>query len=335
MRICIAATTRFKSMTTCASSEPLLAEAAFQLMSNSTSSPVKHLANHENLYCVDRGRRGELIAALIIMQARDAIQSHQRWVHVTDLMQALLPSPASEIFLNSTPTRRRKGEGSATFREIFASCRLWFNHVIKVEDGEVIKPDFLWMFVTRGAMIVCKDNQQGIDIILPLVWPDGNLGRQTVSPIVIQVKNAIEFGVKIDNKIFDAMDPNGLGLLFDNPRPIIRMVFALASADSGISFPAQSEPSHETRNSNADNFTAYDIWCAGLESFRQIGDGDLTCYRKLLDRTRQSRDMDAFDLKDPHNPLSETTKIVVGETRRGMAPLIKYRGHNEMYRSTE
>ena len=42
MRICIAATTGFKKLTTCLSSKPLLAEAAFDLMSHITSSPVKY-----------------------------------------------------------------------------------------------------------------------------------------------------------------------------------------------------------------------------------------------------------------------------------------------------
>ena len=67
MRICLAMTTGFKLMITCSASEPLLAEAAFHLISDSTTSPVKLLANHPTLYCVDTGRSGELVAALIVM----------------------------------------------------------------------------------------------------------------------------------------------------------------------------------------------------------------------------------------------------------------------------
>jgi hypothetical protein len=136
MRNCIAATTGFKNMLTCSSSEPLLAEAAFHLMLNTESSPVKRLANHAYLYCVDRGRRGELVAALIIMQARDASLPRnllqRRWVSVTDFMKALLPPQASEKYLKIYFTRWRE-EGNTTFREAFGDCRLWFNHIIKVE----------------------------------------------------------------------------------------------------------------------------------------------------------------------------------------------------------
>jgi len=322
MRICIAATTGFKKLITCSSSEPLLAEAAFDLMSHTTSSPVKHLANHVNLYCVDRGRRGELVADLIIMQARDAALPEQvrqrRWVSVTHFIQALLPPQKSKEFLDSHPTHWREEEGDITFRRMFDNCRMWFNHIIKVEDGDVIKPDFLWKFVTRGAMVVCKDNQQGIDIILPVVWMEGELSRRTISSIVIQVKNSKEFGLNIKNKLFDAMDPCGLGLLANQPRPTIRMVFALASPKAGIRFP-----SRRTRVMRAENFTSYDIWCAGMstETFRQIGE-DVDSYQKLLDRSQRSHD--AFDVSESPNPLSENTKIIVGRTRRSMAPLVKY-----------
>jgi hypothetical protein len=73
MRICLATTTGFKKMITCSASEPLLAEAAFHLMSNGSASPVKYPANHPNLYCVDRRQRGELIVALIVMHHYRAI----------------------------------------------------------------------------------------------------------------------------------------------------------------------------------------------------------------------------------------------------------------------
>jgi len=331
MRICLFTTTGFKKMMTCSASEPLLAEAAFRLLSNSSASPVKHLANHANLYCVDRGRRGELVAALIVMQARDASLPrhlfHRRWVFVADFIQALLPPLESERFLGSSPTRWREGEGTITLRQRFADCRLWFNHIIKVEDGEVLGPDFLWKYITRGAMIVCKDTQEGIDIILPVsVSLDGNLSRETVTAVAIQVKNSTTYGLHITQKLFDAMDPSHLGILSGSPQPLIRMVFALASSKAGIRLP--SRRTRETRH--RDKFTSYDIWCAGLsaKTFHQIGH-DLDSYQVLLDRSQQH---DAFDVAESYNPLSDVTKDAVGKARRNMAPLVKYRGHDDIHR---
>ena len=67
MCICLAASTGFKKLITCSALESLLAEAAYELITNSSVSPVKRLANHSNLYCVDQGRCGKLVASFIIM----------------------------------------------------------------------------------------------------------------------------------------------------------------------------------------------------------------------------------------------------------------------------
>ena len=326
MRICISITSAFTKMNTCSASEPLLAEAAFRLLSDSPASPVTRLANHPHLSCIDQGRHGELVAALIIMQARDMSLPrpllHRRWVFVTEFFQALLPWGASYPFLESLPTHWRNGEQNIPFRQRFADCRLWFNHVIKVEDSEVIRPEFLWKYITRGAMIVCKDNQEGIDLILPVSTSlDEPLSRRTVTAITIQVKTSVTYGLHPNKKIFGAMDPSQLGLLSDNPRPVIRMVFALASSEAGVRLPPR-------RTRHSDKFTSYDIWCAGLspDSFHQTGP-DLESYRKLLDHSRPSHY--AFDVSETlPNQLSEATKIIVENTRRSMTPLVRFRDHD-------
>jgi len=104
------------------------------------------------------------------------------------------------------------------------------------------------------------------------------------------------------------------------------MVFALVSPEAGINLP--SRRTCETRS--PDNFTSYDIWCAGLltESLQLLGD-DLDAYRNLLDRSQRSHD--AFDVSKPFYPPGEGTKIAMGRTRRGMAPLVKFRGHDEIH----
>src|SRR5712675_1960145 len=88
MRLCIAATVGLDKMITITGSEPLLAEAAYQLMEDTGKSAVRHLAEHSDLNCIDRGRRGELVAILLIMQAYDAARkiSRKRWVSVANFM---------------------------------------------------------------------------------------------------------------------------------------------------------------------------------------------------------------------------------------------------------
>ena len=330
MRLCLAATTGFERLITLAGSEPLLAEAASQLMRDSLINPVRHLAEHSDLNCIDRGRRGELVAALIVMQARDAALQHERrWVSVCEFMEALLPPDAYECLQSSLPTFWREGE-NRPFSETFEDCAMWFNHVIKIEDGAVINTKLLWTFITRGAMILCSHNQDGIDIVLPVCATKGNLSRDSVTAILIQVKNAKRIGCSIDKTIFDRMDPLKLRLFDEgSQKPVIRMVFALAPRTPDIVFPEIREYTN-TRSGGASKFTAFDIWCAGLRSFKSIGD-DLTSYELLLNRSLQPHD--AFEVEETNDSyLDPETKLERGRRRRRMAALaMKDINHRRIY----
>ena len=45
-----------------------------------------------------------------------------------------------------------------------------------------------------------------------------------------------------------------------HPKPVIRIVFALAAREAGVNFPEERIRDHH----HPDNFTAFDVWCAGL-----------------------------------------------------------------------
>jgi hypothetical protein len=332
MRLCLAATTGFSRLITLAGSEPLLAEAAWQLMRDSSAKPVRHLAEHSDLHCIDRGRRGELVAALLVMQARDAAVSTQmkrdklrgrerpqgqRAVSIGDFMQALLPQSSYKTLLSSMPTLWLPGE-NRPFDKTFKDYAMWFNHVIRIEDPKMIKADYLWTFITRGAMVLCTQNQYGVDIVLPLCLNEGNLSRHTVSAILIQVKNDEKYGCSIDKTLFDGLNPTQVGLFEKGSpqRPVIRMIFALASKKHDVLFPDVRE---RDRGRFLDDCTTFDIWCAGLSCFNNI-EGDLTSYQVLLDRSLQPHD--AFklgELKDKY--LDPATRASRGRRRRRMAAL--------------
>ncbi len=320
MRLCLAATTERETFVTLAGSEPLLAEAAYELMKGTQSNPVQYLANHPDLYCVDRGRRGELVAALLIMRACDAARaasSGQRWVSVDGFMEGLLPQAKYQILKKSFPTFYRDGE-KYDFAATFRDYGIWCNHIIKVEKKAMFSADHLWKFITRGAMIMCSDNQDGIDIVIPICHTQQALSRQTVTAILVQVKNAQKYKLKIDNELFVKMNPIELGLFPSgvDAKPVIRIVLALASTKAGVNFPEQRGREHHYD----DPFTAFDVWCAGLsnDTFRHIDD-DLASYQLLLERSLRSHD--AFELlEDPK--LDKETRQLRGSLRRRMAPLI-------------
>jgi hypothetical protein len=323
MRLCLAATAGRDTLVTVAGSEPLLAEAAYELMEGTQSNPVRHLANHSDLNCVNRGTRGELVAALLIMRACDAARaasSGRRWVPVDVFMEELLPPAKYDKLKESFPIFYRDGQ-KVKFSATFKDYGIWFNHVIKVEKGKMFSVDHLWKFITRGAMILCSNNQEGVDIVIPICHTQQPLSRDSVTAILVQVKNSDTFQLPINKSLFDALDPIRLKLFPDPdksnvvPKPVIRIVFALAAPEAGVNFPEPRGREHH----RYDRFTAFDVWCAGLgdEAFKHI-DADLASYRLLLDRSL--RPHDAFHLPDDGEGHAET-RLVRGSLRRRMAPL--------------
>ena len=91
------------------------------------------------------------------------------------------------------------------------------------------------------------------------------------------------------------MDPIELGLFPDmvDLNPVIRLVFALAAINAGVDLPKARQCDHH----HFDEFTALDVWCAGLgdTAFKHV-DNDLRSYQLLLDRSLRPHDV--FDLQD-------------------------------------
>lgn len=206
MRLILQADATFEGVVITFGSEPLLAEAASELFKQSLANPVHYLAYHPDLSSVDCGQPGGMVAALIIMQARDASLAvsavERRWVPVSDFMR-LTPAIClrnSEYFLQTFLARRRTE--AVRSNDQGRDYAMWFNYIIRVGTGEMINAEHLWKFITRGAMIVCPVNRGGIDIVLPVCVTKGTLSRDAVTAILIQVKTSDRFQCRIDNICF-------------------------------------------------------------------------------------------------------------------------------------
>ncbi|KAI0300779.1 hypothetical protein BC826DRAFT_619486 [Russula brevipes] len=281
MRLCTVATSGFEVLFSTVGSEPLLAEASMYAMHTSQTRPIKLLSTYMDVNCISVGERGEVVAALLVMRARDvlATSTGQRWVWVIDFMEKLVAYPRLRIAL---PKFARPDEAGLQFQEAFNGSRIWMNHVLQVRNTDLINVKYLWRFVTRGAMILCADGQRGVDLVIPVVHSGGELSRDNMTAILIQVKNDKSF-TKVHEHLFDGMDPFRTGVFDEStaqPRPIIRMVFALASDTCEVKYTKSKIRS--------DDFTAYDFWCGGLdtETFPLIDDEDRLPYQHLLARTR-------------------------------------------------
>ena len=287
MRLCTIATSSLDSevLFSTVGSEPLLAEAATKAMATVNTNPIQQLSNLIGKNFINHGERGELVAAMLVMQARDILTTYEksrRWVSVRDFMKCLLGDAARTNL--AFPSVAFSEEEHQPLETVFKNARMWFNHVLKVRNTDLINVRYLWKFISRGAMILCANNQRGVDIVLPVCYSGNVLSRREVTAILIQVKNDEAFGGKIHGHLFDAMDPFTINLFDEGsqPRPIIRMVFALASKTSVAKYVHVDPPKYKPGT-----FTAYDIWCAGTssETFPVIG-ADASAYRGLLDRTR-------------------------------------------------
>jgi hypothetical protein len=138
------------------------------------------------------------------MRRRTGGESGRRWVPVDVFMEELLPPAEYDILKESFPTFYRDGQKDK-FAATFKDYGIWFNHVIKVEKDNMFSVDHLWKFITRGAMILmCSNNQPGVDIVIPICHTQQPLSRDSVTAILVQVKNADKYQLTIDESLFDA-----------------------------------------------------------------------------------------------------------------------------------
>lgn len=137
---------------------------------------------------------------------------------------------------------------------------------------------------------MCKDCQEGINLIVPFLISDAKVGRNSISAIFIQVKNNVSFNETPRSTLFEQMDPFKLGFFDPGEEPnvpIIRMVFGLASDSSHVEVITAPPIERGSKNlvTSESKFTSYDIWCAraSRETFRVITSDYV--YQRLLKTT--------------------------------------------------
>jgi len=314
MRICLAATDGFRTMITISPSEPLLAEASSLVMRQclGPKEAPTALLKHINDSYLNAGDRGEVVGALLLLLARDsAAQDREtsshigvsqmdltndgitqgRVVTILDFLDALVPPDRRPFVRGQMPIRCAPGHSSEPLARAFARASLYFNHFIKVHDAKMVNRKYLWRLFCRGAAVICANNQRGVDIIIPVLM--GNiLDPKFITAILIQVKNDGHYTDNLCISLFDTMDPFAVELFSKTDGapfpPVLRIVFALASEKSAVTAP--NHPTrHSARLASEDEFTAYDLWIAGVssQSFGVVpNDQTYDVYRHLLDRTR-------------------------------------------------
>ncbi|KAJ6572585.1 hypothetical protein B0H10DRAFT_1839359 [Mycena sp. CBHHK59/15] len=313
-------------------------------------SPANALLEHLKDSHLAVGDRGELIAALLLLLARDKAATTgktdypnrsqpahslglpssspdqhlkddgvrmKRVVSLISLLTSLLPFTTAELS-EKVPSQARIGEDTP-LGTAFKDSYVWFNHFVKVDDFKVLNQEYLRHLVARGAAVICANNQQGIDILIPVIM--GPLLRQDhITAIFFQIKNSLSYGANILPALFDVMHPIKVVGLFKETTdllPVVRIVFALASNQSCVQY--RNPPSRPSLRHPGAEYTAYDIWCAGAthETFPVIPENQDAIYASLLQRSLNL--FEAYDLKDA-TLIDPTVQQKRSVARRRMNP---------------
>jgi hypothetical protein len=310
MRVCLGVKEGFESIVTVAASEPILVEAAATVMQHKDFSSCRALRKILKWPGMSKGDRGELIVANITIDTLDSLafkdgSVSSSVVMTTSYFEALFAQNLhKEHIQNARPSRLRDDSENKTFGETFKESYIYVTHFIKVYDYSVLTDGFIMALAARGVAILCADNQAGVDMVLPMVYEDKILKRTNITVIMKQSKNNAKLSTKPHQYLFDLMNPFTLGTFNrqeDNPRPVIRMVYALAARKPVLRVMERGQPRSKRASkgkgkgkARADpNFTSFDIWCGHTSSatFGAIRPEDNETYRELLKQSKEVVEM--------------------------------------------
>jgi hypothetical protein len=299
MRVCLDVSPGFESVTTVAASEPLLAEAAETLMGpfKPVDAPRVLLQEWES-GGLSKGDRGEMVAALIFLLARDRASKKcdKRYISVPKFFEELVRPPYAQAIMESYPSKWHNDEENKTFAETFGESYVWFNHFIKVEDFAVIERKYLWGFIVRGCAVICADNQYGVDMIMPVVRRDDRLGTTNTSAILVQVRNRINYSTPKPGP-FEAMDPWDIGMLMpgDTAPPMIRVVFSMNSDEPSVQVMNYPQPratlARAAKKTPTRGLSTFDIWLGGVskETLCEVVEENQSTWTDTLKAARDHR----------------------------------------------
>ena len=244
----------FQSMDTVASSEPLLSEAAYFIMSLECFDAVTSLKIVLEEFAVHEGDRGEFVALLLLTLARDqAVGLPDRDGRPEHRYFDSAPFVHGHLFKSSSASALENLQCD------FPDAKMHFNHFIKLHDFTSINKESLLRLMTRGAGVLCANSQPSIDAATVFLKSGTKMTTDNFGVILYRFKNDASYSETPEPELFESMDPYDLGIVGEGDAavPIIKIVFALAATT-----PSLHVERHDA--SEAYNAVVYDIWSAGL-----------------------------------------------------------------------
>ena len=275
MRVVVSIRAGIESIRGIAASEPILSEAAYSFMCDSSRFCLPEALSTilGGAYAVNTGDRAELLVAALFTWARDttvtkaipwAIGQATCSFSVTDLFSNLFSEAKFWEISKAKPSLWPSNIEPQRFDETFCNAWMHFSHFIKPQKRGLLYRPYLLTFMARGAAAFGANCQPGVDAVYPFLYNTKDLDDKKVSFIMVQVKTN-DVSPNKRPEVFEKMDPYQSYLLRkdDNgddgtfPIPIIRVVFVLISNE-----PAVTQQTY--KNQSERHFTSYDFWCSGL-----------------------------------------------------------------------
>ncbi|TDL21595.1 hypothetical protein BD410DRAFT_898919 [Rickenella mellea] len=183
------------------SSEPIVAEAAAQLM-NESRTIVKLLDAVLQSGLIPKGERRDAVARLLLILAHDRAAAKSpassadgrlftRYTHpvrLVDFLQELFADEYHDLILNSRPVNLGGDNSNLTLKSEFEHAYINFTHFMKADDSSVVCTAAGWRGLARANAWLCHDRQPFLNIIIPVFFKmEGDkVGRKSTSVAVVR-----------------------------------------------------------------------------------------------------------------------------------------------------
>lgn len=207
MRVCLKIEARFETMVTISPSEPILSEAAYTIMSNPSFNAPAVLQAVFNGFSIHKGDHGEFVAMLMLTIAHDNVVG-------IPVKHGLPKSRIMDVvaFLDEG-VFRGLDEKKAKLQNNFPTSKMYFNHYIKVHEQAGIDAISLLFLSSRGAAVLCPNNQLAIDGVNVFFYCGTNFRWDNLGLMLWQAKNNSAYTHELTTELFTAMDPYKLSIL--------------------------------------------------------------------------------------------------------------------------
>ncbi|KAB5592223.1 hypothetical protein CTheo_4320 [Ceratobasidium theobromae] len=242
-------------------SEPILAEAAAQLMCiNNMNDGIPRIL-HE--WCgadlIAKGDRGELVARLLITKAHDLVihrlsphrespSTYSTPILLTDFLQALVGEELAQLIFDAVPDN--SSDQTRLIDSALGKVKLNFTHWAKAADKGAVTDEAAWIGLARNMAWQCFDQQKAVDLITPLLlWDEkgeSKLGLDNVSGIFWQIQHRnklqkVEVDVT-DLEFFSCCFPDTTKAEKGNARPYLTIILNLDENTAKRSREDQNSP---------------------------------------------------------------------------------------------